>query len=109
VPMGSPGATTGPIYSFPQPEALEMTNSAGNAIAIPSAAVTTNTPGFNEQAGAFSSSFTVTWEPANGVALPVPSQLSPATAGSSAGATAAADALFAQDGVLSRLGTGLPL
>jgi len=85
--------------------------SAGNAISIPSAALTSNTLGFNEPAaGVSSSSFTVTWEPANGVAPHGQSQLSPATAGSSAlGSNAAADTLFAQHGLVSHLRTGLLL
>jgi hypothetical protein len=112
-PTLSHGATIGSITTFPGAFAVDMVTSPANPFTVPATisltggASTSNTLGFNEPtAGVSSSSFTVTWEPANGLVPPAASALSPATAGSSSlGSTAVVDAVFAQDALDNRLGS----
>jgi hypothetical protein len=105
--LSHPGSV-GSVSSFLSAQAVEMTVVAKNppvgvnpvhAVSIPSATTTSNTLGFLEPAaGVFSSSFTVSWFPANGVLPPVSTALNAAIGHSSVlGSTAAVDVLFAHD------------
>jgi hypothetical protein len=91
---GSQGPTVGSIYNFAGALALDMVNTAGNAVAVPGPAAAPNTLGFLEPAvGVSSAVFTVNWEPGT---LPPSSYIpGPATGGHGVGSAGTALAVNA--------------
>jgi hypothetical protein len=106
---GSQGPTIGSIYSFAGAQALDLIqsgapNTVPATVSLTGGATISNTLGYLEPAvGVSSSSFTVAYVPAGGVAQPAPNALTPTGGSSNRGSTAAVDAVFAQDGLDNHL------
>jgi hypothetical protein len=106
---GLQGPTIGSLYSFTGAQALDMVKSGAPntipaTIALTGGATISNTLGYLEPAaGVSSSSFTVAYVPASGVAKTASSALSPTTGGSSnRGVTAVVDTVFAHEALDGR-------